>query len=41
MFDVIVPIYRISKAFLERCLESIDDQTFEDYTVYVCDGTPI
>ena len=40
MFDVIVPIYRISKQFLERCLESIDDQTLTDYTVYVCDGTP-
>ncbi|MBP98628.1 hypothetical protein CMK18_21970 [Candidatus Poribacteria bacterium] len=41
MFDVIVPIYRISKDFLERCLESIDDQTYTDYTVYVCDGTPV
>ena len=40
MFDIIVPIYRIPKSFLERCLESIDDQTFTDYTVYVCDGTP-
>ena len=40
MFDVIVPIYRISKDFLERCLESIDDQSLTDYTVYVCDGTP-
>ncbi len=41
MFDVIIPIYRISKPFLERCLESVFDQTFEDYTVYVCDGTPV
>ena len=41
MFDVIIPIYRISKSFLERCLESVFDQTFEDYTVYVCDGTPV
>ena len=41
MFDVIIPIYRISKPFLERCLESVFDQTFDDYTVYVCDGTPI
>ena len=33
MFDVIIPIYRISKPFLTRCLESVFDQTFEDYTV--------
>jgi len=41
MFDVIIPIYRISKPFLERCLESVFDQTLDDYTVYVCDGTPV
>jgi len=40
VFDIIVPIYRIPKSFLERCLESINDQIFTDYTVYVCDGTP-
>ena len=40
MFDVIVPIYRISKTFLERCLESIEDQKCREYSVYVCDGTP-
>ena len=40
MFDIIIPIYRISKPFLTRCLESVFDQTFDDYTVYVCDGTP-
>ena len=41
MFDVIIPIYRISKSFLTRCLESVFDQTLDDYTVYVCDGTPV
>lgn len=41
MFDVIIPIYRISKPFLTRCLESVFDQTIDDYTVYVCDGTPV
>ena len=40
MFDVIIPIYRISKEFLTRCLESVFDQTFDEYTVYICDGTP-
>ena len=41
MFDVIIPIYRISQSFLTRCLESVFDQSIDDYTVYVCDGTPI
>ena len=41
MFDVIIPIYRISKPFLTRCLESVFDQSFDDYIVYVCDGTPV
>lgn len=41
MFDVIVPIYRISEEFLLRALDSIKAQTMTDYTVYVCDGTPI
>jgi len=41
MFDVIVPIYRISEEFLLRALDSIKAQTFQQYEVYVCDGTPI
>ena len=41
MFDVIVPIYRISEEFLLRALDSIKAQTFQEYEVYVCDGTPI
>ena len=41
MFDVIVPIYRISEEFLLRALDSLKDQTMTDYTVYVCDGTPV
>jgi len=40
MFDVIVPIYRISEEFLLRALDSIKAQTFQEYEVYVCDGTP-
>ena len=40
MFDIIVPIYRISEEFLLRALDSIKAQTMTDYTVYVCDGTP-
>ena len=40
MFDIIVPIYRISEEFLLRALDSIKVQTLTDYEVYVCDGTP-
>ena len=40
MFDIIVPIYRISEEFLLRALDSIKIQLFTDYEVYVCDGTP-
>jgi len=40
MFDVIVPIYRISEEFILRALDSIKAQSFTDYEVYVCDGTP-
>ena len=25
---------------LKKCLESIQNQSFEDYVVWVCDGTP-
>ena len=32
MFDVIIPIYRISQSFLTRCLESVFDQSIDDTT---------
>ena len=40
MFDIIVPIYRISEEFLLRALDSIKIQGNTNYKVYVCDGTP-
>jgi len=40
MFDIIVPIYRISEELLLKALDSIKAQTLTDYEVYVCDGTP-
>jgi len=40
MFDIIVPIYRISEEFILRAFDSIKAQSFTDYEVYVCDGTP-
>jgi len=40
MFDVIVVTYKVSPDFITRCLDSIQSQTFTDYQVYICDGTP-
>ena len=40
MFDIIVPIYRISEELILKALDSIKAQTLTDYEVYVCDGTP-
>ncbi len=40
MFDVIVVTYKVSPEFITRCLDSIQSQTFSDYHVYICDGTP-
>jgi len=40
MFDVIVVTYKVSPEFITRCLDSILSQTFSDYHVYICDGTP-
>ena len=40
MFDIIVPIYRISEELLLKAFDSIKAQTLTDYEVYVCDGTP-
>ena len=41
MFDIIVPTYRIKPAWLERCLQSIQDQTVDDWHCYIIDGTPL
>ena len=40
MFDIIVPIFRISEELLLKALDSIKAQTFTGYEVYICDGTP-
>ncbi len=40
MFDVIVVTYKVSPEFITQCLDSIQSQTFTDYQVYICDGTP-
>ena len=38
-FDVIVPIYK-SADYLERCLESIQNQTHPHWTCWILDGDP-
>lgn len=40
MFDIIIPIFRISETFLVRALDSVKQQSFEEYQVFVIDGTP-
>ena len=40
MFDIIVPVYKTPLKLLKGCLDSINNQTFNDYTVWICDGTP-
>lgn len=37
MIDVIIPVYNTPLEDLKRCLDSIDSQTFKDYTVYIID----
>ena len=42
MFDVIIPIYRIDPALLQRCLDSVYAQSLPStqYNVWVVEGTP-
>ena len=40
MFDIIIPIYKIEFPFLQKCLNSVNSQTFKDFDVWVVDGTP-
>ena len=37
MIDIIVPVYNTPKNDLERCLDSINNQTYKDYLVYIID----
>lgn len=40
MFDIIMPIYETPIRLLKKSLKSIKNQTFQDYKVWICDGTP-
>lgn len=39
-FDVVVPIYRVDPDLVEECLASVRNQTYEDWTCWIVDGTP-
>ena len=40
MFDIIIPTYKVSEEFIERCLASVESQTFDDWHCWIADGTP-
>ena len=40
MFDIIILTYKTPLNLLKSCLDSVENQTFKDYTVWICDGTP-
>lgn len=42
MFDIIIPIYRMDPELLQRCLDSVFEQSLPDseYDVWIVDGTP-
>ena len=40
MFDIIIPVFKTPMHLLKQCLDSVAKQTFKDYTIWVCDGTP-
>jgi len=40
LFDIIVPLYNVKQEWVERCLDSILSQSFKNYEVWICDGTP-
>ena len=37
MIDVIIPVYNTPIKDLERCLNSVANQTFNNYKVYIID----
>ena len=40
MFDIIIPIYNVDEKLLTTCFDSIKNQSYENYSVFVCDGKP-
>ena len=40
MFDIIVPTFKTPLNLLKKCLDSIHNQIYTEYKVWICDGTP-
>ncbi len=40
MFDVIIPTYNSNPEYLRLAVDSVLQQTFTDFKIYICDGTP-
>jgi glycosyltransferase involved in cell wall biosynthesis len=40
MFDVIIPTYNSVPEFLKEAIDSVLNQTYQDFQIYICDGTP-
>lgn len=39
MFDIIIPVYNTNLNYLEKCLNSVQSQTFHDWQCYIVDGS--
>ena len=40
MFDIVVPIYRVTPEWIEQCLDSVIAQKIQQWQVFIVDGTP-
>jgi len=41
MFDVIIPTYKCNPAFLKEAIDSVLTQTYQNFEIYISDGTPV
>lgn len=40
MFDVIIPTYNSNPHYLRLAVDSVLNQSYSDFQIYICDGTP-
>jgi len=40
MFDVVVPTYNSNPHYLRLAVDSVLNQSYSDFKIYICDGTP-